>query len=1047
MDNAAGAVSSNFPTTPATANSTPTVPYECRDERKRSPPKSPSAFPSRNMNHNRSTQNDYFQLPRQNPDVALKDLPPLDTANDEVNNDNEDDVSEAETIIQSALPSESREPSPDRDQSIYMGSNPRERKSPYEKGNYDRLQNSSSPAPSQYEEQPRKKQRLEDGRPMDVSPLEGNIRSKNFPRRRTSSESARSSVPSPGSSESRHNEQTKLPSVSPSISTSGHSHSRIKQEKKSSPSGRTSPSESASTGGRPSHQIDRTDDRRSMAEVPPFPHSLSRSQTASHIRRRSLSPKHRGRSKSNISGVTSSASSDLRRERELSRERDCRSSASPYPSSSLRKTSSGEPRMPRRRRDQNGRTPLARACAAQEFASAKYHYAETPSDLNVPDNAGNTPLQIASLEGSAEIVDFLINRGCEIETKNIDKDTPLIDAVENGHLDVVRRLLDAGANPRVGNAQGDEPFDLAPSDCEEYNQIRQAIFDAKAKDMRRRKSEDHQRTSVSVPQTNRTSPPPQSTTPRNLTPSLGSARRKTVRSEATRNDLLWTKPTFQNLRHFAAKGDMEGVATILNVLQKADTESLIAAVKGGHDEVLGLLLGMGDPEPDPQPLSHLKSGYNTPMLAAIGRGNTQIVQLLLEQRGFNPTRRPYDGRTYYELSKGRKGDNHEAEFELLKKAYDDYSRRKDERASENLKRRPENDRSQPRFSSARQQKNENYSPRSRDEYHASRHEYTRGNIKQRPISPARETHIRHKESIGESPLGHGLQRRGVAKPVSRHRKENSPADSETLRKQSPDGITKSRPEQQFRNTERFSHYPASSWDSSSRSSHPWRQPHTRPTEEAGRRDSLPAQSPISMAPESSPVKIESNYSNVSPTDITMKNIDQVPPNDADILPTPSTPVGKSLETDEPVDGAVVDNRPWIHRDSIARKPEGFAPRERDTHTITKTEHDRPRRMDQESSRGSRVRKEREDKEMHRRSLLPMRLSAAANYIGSNDPLARQPIWLRHFLPLFTVTTQQIDEKCLDEDKDEKWVPNFLVAPLLATNDLQLSQCEYFYQST
>jgi ankyrin repeat protein len=77
--------------------------------------------------------------------------------------------------------------------------------------------------------------------------------------------------------------------------------------------------------------------------------------------------------------------------------------------------------------------------------------------LNVPDNAGNTPLQIASLEGCAPIVKFLLEAAWEIDTKNIDNDTPLIDAVEIGHLEVIKLLLDAGANPRIVNAEGDEP--------------------------------------------------------------------------------------------------------------------------------------------------------------------------------------------------------------------------------------------------------------------------------------------------------------------------------------------------------------------------------------------------------------------------------------------------------------------------------------------------------------------------------------------------------------------------------------------------------------
>ncbi|PGH33154.1 hypothetical protein GX50_03996, partial [[Emmonsia] crescens] len=368
-------------------------------------------------------------------------------------------------------------------------------------------------------------------------------------------------------------------------------------------------------------------------------------------------------------------------------------SGSPLPSARLRKLASGEQAaispakqmQAKKQRDQNGRTRLARACAMQEVEAAKARHSERPEDLNISDNAGNTPLQIAALEGCVEIVKFLIEAGCEIDTRNIDRDTPLIDAVENGHLDVVKLLLDAGANPRLGNAEGDEPYDLVPSDNENYEEMRKIIAEAKAKGQRRRKSTDQSVRATSSGRdpssrgasaaSPRDSPPVHSQ--RSPPPANLGARRRTVRSEATRNDLLWTKATPENLRDFAAKGDMAGVANILNVGQKADPESLIAAAKGGHDEVLGILLGMGDPDPDPEPLqtgNHNKPGYNTPMLAAIGRGNTAVIQLLLDQRGFDPTRLDRRGRTYYELSRERKGDHWEKEYELLKRAYDNHLR-------------------------------------------------------------------------------------------------------------------------------------------------------------------------------------------------------------------------------------------------------------------------------------------------------------------------------------------------------------------------------------
>ena len=123
-------------------------------------------------------------------------------------------------------------------------------------------------------------------------------------------------------------------------------------------------------------------------------------------------------------------------------------------------------------------------------------------------------------------------------------------------------------------------------------------------------------------------------------PAFGS-RRRTGRSESTRNDLLYQANTQDNLVKLAAKGDVQGVANILSILEKAETGSLIAAAKAGHEEVLQLLIAMGQPDPDPDPVRgpKIQPGTNTPMLAAIGMGHPYVVKFLTTQSGFNPTRK------------------------------------------------------------------------------------------------------------------------------------------------------------------------------------------------------------------------------------------------------------------------------------------------------------------------------------------------------------------------------------------------------------------------
>ncbi|KID79864.1 Protein HOS4 [Metarhizium brunneum] len=325
--------------------------------------------------------------------------------------------------------------------------------------------------------------------------------------------------------------------------------------------------------------------------------------------------------------------------------------------------------------DAHGQTLLARACARGEYEGAKQRLQERPEDLNVADYAGNTPLQIAAINGCEDIVKLLIDAGCNLECVNYDKDTPLLDAVDNGHLGVVRLLLDAGVNPRKANVNGEEPIDRVSDDTDNAEEIRAAISEAKKRQGdRRRTSEDrhshgegHDTRDSHAPDSPRHSPA--------ATTSTSTGRRSgTVRSTKTRNDLLYMPLDDKTLRQAAGRGDEETVARILQVKEGYDDpESMVAAARGGHDLVIQLLLGLGAANADPGPVPSLPGEFATPILAAIGQENIKVVELLLEQQGFDPTRR-FKGETYYEIAKRRQGTNWKEEETKLKEAYDEYKR-------------------------------------------------------------------------------------------------------------------------------------------------------------------------------------------------------------------------------------------------------------------------------------------------------------------------------------------------------------------------------------
>lgn len=823
-------------------------------------------------------------------------------------------------------------------------------------------------------------------------------------------------------------------------------------------------------------------------------------------------------------------------------------SGSPLPSAHLRRLGSGvgasaspaKQMGPKKLRDKSGRTLLARACADSKYDQVVQRHEERPEDLDVPDNAGNTPLQIAALNGETEIVEFLLKAGCKVDTQNIDKDTPLIDAVENGHVDVVKLLLEAGANPRTVNASGDEPYELVPSDLkdDEFDEIRKALADAKASTRLYRKSEEQFGLDSKTPLSRRQSIASPSRSP---PPMAGStSRRKTGRSEATRNEFLWTQATPDKLREYAAKGDEQGVVSILNILQKADNASLIAAAKGGHEDVLSLMYAMGDADADPNPLkgSGHKPGHNTPMLAAIGRGKPAIIQLILNQPGFNPTRRLFEDRTYFEISEARQGENWEEEYDILKAAYDSYSgsnkSRKDLTSPRKARVKEKDDkRSARRLSSSpvarprklndgpsahrqRVSKDIDAAKEKRRErekasglgshrdagdhaHGGSDHDSVRPEKSKSALSARRdsessgvvrnEEHRKRRLIAGRRPQERERDRRpsllssdslSGREDVIKPRKDSAPdvasslkrvrADTSPERSRSRDANSdRLSPESRKKKRRVFSDemHPSASNGGARRSGNVLdgeKDHQRRPHEDARQTDSAPRKpdEPPKKAPSSRPspetdsikkngdVKTEPRETQADPVPEVLSEekraeIEAEKRRQAEAEKAEEERAAEEKRRMEEAERARLAKEEQERSERAARAARERAEederkrKEAEHRRAKQAEEERQKRVEQERARMMKIRREQEAQEQRRRDALPGRLRASANFVGSNNPRARSHSWLKNFMPLVTVATNQLEPTCAGDVADEKWIPNYLVAPLLATNDLQLSQ--------
>ena len=92
--------------------------------------------------------------------------------------------------------------------------------------------------------------------------------------------------------------------------------------------------------------------------------------------------------------------------------------------------------------------PIHKAAYKGDLKKVKNIIEKDPSQINIQDISGWTPLHLASGKGHIEIVEFLLNHGADIELEIFNGDTPLLVAARYaryGKYETIKTLLEHGA--------------------------------------------------------------------------------------------------------------------------------------------------------------------------------------------------------------------------------------------------------------------------------------------------------------------------------------------------------------------------------------------------------------------------------------------------------------------------------------------------------------------------------------------------------------------------------------------------------------------------
>jgi ankyrin repeat protein len=113
-------------------------------------------------------------------------------------------------------------------------------------------------------------------------------------------------------------------------------------------------------------------------------------------------------------------------------------------------------------KDRDGRTPLMRAVSSDKMEIVDL-LIENGADVDAQDNGGFAPLHFAAQDFRVAAAKSLLRKGAQVNLSDKYGNTPLWRAVfdSRGRGELIKLLLEFGADPLIKNKSGISPLDLA----------------------------------------------------------------------------------------------------------------------------------------------------------------------------------------------------------------------------------------------------------------------------------------------------------------------------------------------------------------------------------------------------------------------------------------------------------------------------------------------------------------------------------------------------------------------------------------------------------